>query len=335
MKTYTFYVSGTHCASCKILIEDILNEQTGIHNINVDIKNETVSFETDLKNSKEELMNMFAEKIKQNGYLLSLEKNTEEKDGNSIIWQAITIGLLFLTVFFLLQKSGILNFGIGGQVTPLTSFLIGLVASVSSCLAIVGGLILSISAKIIRDDSKNKTPLYLFHIGRLMSFVILGGVLGFMGKELGVNYVFSSILGLFASLIMIVLGFNLVGVFKKSKFTLPSGIFSFFRRFEHQMFAPLLLGIGTFFLPCGFTQSMQMSALSSGSFVEGSLIMFFFALGTLPMLVLLSFGSVSFASSKYAPLFFKSAGVVVIGLGLFALLSGFAGLGIINPLFNL
>jgi sulfite exporter TauE/SafE len=134
---------------------------------------------------------------------------------------------------------------------------------------------------------------------------------------------------------MIVLGLNLIGVFKQSKLTLPSGIFNFFRKVEHQTFAPLLLGVGTFFLPCGFTQSMQVSALSSGSFISGSLIMLSFALGTLPMLALLSFGSASFAHSKYAPLFFKSAGIVVIGLGLFALLAGLAGLGIINPLFNI
>ena len=55
MKTYTFHVSGTHCASCKILIEDILNEQIGIQNTHVDLKNEIVSVETELDNSKHEL----------------------------------------------------------------------------------------------------------------------------------------------------------------------------------------------------------------------------------------------------------------------------------------
>ncbi len=30
---------------------------------------------------------------------------------------------------------------------------------------------------------------------------------------------------------------------------------------------PIIVGVGTFFLPCGFTQSMQIAALSSGSFV--------------------------------------------------------------------
>ena len=80
---------------------------------------------------------------------------------------------------------------------------------------------------------------------------------------------------------------------------------------------------------------MQVAALSSGSFISGMGLMFAFALGTLPMLALLSFSSVSFAHSKHAPLFFKSAGVLVIGLGAFALLAGLAGLGVIDPLFNI
>lgn len=80
---------------------------------------------------------------------------------------------------------------------------------------------------------------------------------------------------------------------------------------------------------------MQIVALSSGSFVTGSLIMLAFALGTFPVLALLSFGSASLAQSKYAPLFFKTAGVVVVGLGIFSLLGGLAGLGIIRPLFNI
>lgn len=339
MKNYTLHISGTHCASCKILVEDILNEQIGIRNTNVDIKNETVSFETDLDDSKHKLAEMLTEKIKHNGYSLSVEKIIHEKKNDNNIWKALIIGLIFLALFFILQKSGVLNLGIGGQITPTTSFIIGLIASVSSCLAIVGGLILSISAKLAEDDKKNKLndkkPLYLFHIGRLVGFVILGGVLGLIGKTIGINFIFSAVLGLIASAVMILLGLNLIGIFKKSKITLPSGIFSFFRKVEHQTFAPLILGASTFFLPCGFTQSMQISAISSGSFISGAMIMFFFALGTLPVLAFLSFGSISFAQSKYAQLFFKSAGIVVIGLGLFGLLSQLAGLGIINPLFNI
>src|SRR3990167_3194124 len=339
MKTYTFHVSGTHCPSCKILIEDVLNEHSLIKNARVNLKTETVEIETDSDQSPEALAQALTDKIKPNGYKLSAEKSAQAQPSNDVIWQALPIGLAFLVLFFLLQKSGILNICIGGQITPVTSFIIGLIASVSSCLAIVGGLVLSLSAKISQDEVSDTKTFLLFHTGRLVSFAVLGGVLGLVGNAIGINFTFTAILGLVASIVMLLLGLNLVGVFAKNKVALPSGIFqkitSAFRKIEHKTFTPLVIGFGTFFLPCGFTQSMQIVAISSGSFISGFLIMFAFALGTLPMLAFLSFGSASFAHGKHAPIFFKSAGVVVIGLGIFALLSGLAGLGIINPLFSI
>lgn len=334
-KNYTLHVYGTHCPSCKIFIEDTLNEQIGIEKTRVDLKNETVTIETTLDESQHKLAEILTEKIQRNGYILSVEKIVQEKKPDDVIWKAIPIGLVFLILFFILQKSGILNLGIGGTTTPVTSFIIGLIASVSSCLAIVGGLVLSLSAKVSQDNVSDTKTFLLFHIGRLVSFAVLGGVLGAVGSAIGINFTFTAILGLLASIVMLLLGLNLVGVFVKNKIALPSGIFNFFRKIEHKTFTPLIIGFATFFLPCGFTQSMQVSALGSGSFISGLLIMLAFALGTLPMLVLLSFGSASFAHGKHAPLFFKSAGVIVIGLGLFALLAGLAGLGIIDPLFNI
>lgn len=333
-KTYIFHVTGTHCAACKILIEDILKEQEFVKNVRVDLKKEIIEIETDSDQSTEEIAAILTSKTKANGYIVSVEKIILEKK-DDIIWKALPIGLVFLVLFFLLQKSGILNLGIGGQTTPQASFIIGLIASVSSCLAIVGGLVLSLSAKISEDNVSDTKTFFIFHLGRLASFAVLGGTLGLIGNAIGINFTFGAILGIIASLVMLTLGLNLMGIFAKNKITLPSGIFNFFRKIEHKTFTPLIIGISTFFLPCGFTQSMQVAALSSGSFISGFLIMFAFALGTLPMLALLSFGSASFAHSKHAPLFFKSAGVVVIGLGIFALLAQLAGLGIINPLFNI
>ena len=123
-KTYTFHVDGTHCASCKILIEDILNEQEFVKNVRVDLKKETVDIETDSEQSPEELVQLLTSKVKSNGYTLSVEKIMQEKKGDSVIWKAIPIGLAFLVLFFILQKSGILNLGIGGKTTPVISFII-------------------------------------------------------------------------------------------------------------------------------------------------------------------------------------------------------------------
>ncbi len=334
MKTITFHVSGTHCPSCKIFIEDALREHVGIIRADVDLKTETVSVETSLDENDRALAETLTEKIKDNGYRLSLEKGVREKDGGAV-WQALPIGLAFLGLFFFIQKSGILDFGLGGVITPTTSFIIGLVASVSSCLAVVGGLVLSLSATISQDKVSDIKPMMLFHGGRLASFAVLGGVLGALGGLIGISFIVTAVLGIIASSVMILLGLHLIGVLEKSRITLPAGVFGFFRTIEHQTITPFLVGAGTFFLPCGFTQAMQVAALSSGSFLSGLFIMLAFALGTLPMLALLSFGSASFAQSKYAPVFFKSAGVVVVGLGAFALLAGLAGLGVIEPLFSI
>ncbi|MBI3305554.1 sulfite exporter TauE/SafE family protein [Candidatus Nomurabacteria bacterium] len=345
LKTYIFHVSGTHCASCKILIEDVLREENLTKSVRVDLKKETVEVETESGKSPEEIADILNEKIKSNGYTLSVDKIARQDlaKADNVIWKAIPIGLVFLILFFMLQKSGILNFGLGGKTTSATGFIIGLIASVSSCLAIVGGLVLSLSAKISqdnKDENKSDTKTFmLFHAGRLASFAILGGILGLVGNAIGINFTFTAILGIAASIVMLMLGLNLVGVFMKNKIALPAGIFqkvsSVFRKIEHKTLTPLVVGFGTFFLPCGFTQSMQIAAIGSGSFITGMLIMFAFALGTLPVLALLSFGSASFAHGKHAPLFFKSAGVVVIGLGIFALLAGLAGIGIISPLFSI
>jgi copper chaperone CopZ len=70
MKILTFHVSGTHCPSCKIFIEDTLNEQIGIERTQVDLKNETVLIETTLDESQHKLLENFDaevhEKLKLN-----------------------------------------------------------------------------------------------------------------------------------------------------------------------------------------------------------------------------------------------------------------------------
>ena len=218
MKTITLHVSDTHCNSCKIFIEDVLNEQIGIENAQVDLKNEMVSFDTTLKDSQNKLAEILTEKIKRNGYSLSVEKKAKAKKDTGVIWQAVPIGLSLLAIFFIAQKSGILIFGLGGTVTPVTSFIIGLVASVSSCLAVVGGLVLSLSATVSQDKISDIKPMMLFHGGRLISFAVLGGVLGALGSAVGTSFTATAVLGIVASIVMIALGLNLVGVFEKNMF---------------------------------------------------------------------------------------------------------------------
>jgi sulfite exporter TauE/SafE/copper chaperone CopZ len=336
MTKQKLYVNGTHCNACKIMIEDIIGEQSGVQRVSVDLSEQSVTVEGDISENKEELVRQWTEKLKKHGYEIFLEQPmTSKKD--PIKLSAVLLGAGVLVLFFIFQRMGIVDLGFEGELTPWTALIIGGIASLSTCLAVVGGLILSFSANISRDVTSTK-PFTLFHIGRLLGFAVLGGTLGAIGSAIEINYTISSVLGVVVSLIMIILGANLLGLLRKNgglQITLPGSIFRRFKKIENGFFAPFIVGIGTFFLPCGFTQSMQLAALSSGSFISGGLIMGAFAIGTLPMLATLSFGSYRFSKTKYAATFFQAAGVMVMGLGIFAFLSALAGLGIIRPLFNI
>ena len=101
-------------------------------------------------------------------------------------------------------------------------------------------------------------------------------------------------MSLSVALFMLALGLNLLDVFRWARPLQPSMPGFISKRalgttgMTHT-FTPALVGGATFFLPCGFTQAMQLYAVSTGSPVSGALTMFFFALGTLPALGLLEF----------------------------------------------
>lgn len=62
--------------------------------------------------------------------------------------------------------------------------------------------------------------------------------------------------------------------------------------------------------------------------------MFTFALGTLPVLALLSFSSLGIHKKAQSGVFFKTAGLVVIFFAVFNIINALAAAGVIQPVFN-
>jgi len=79
---------------------------------------------------------------------------------------------------------------------------------------------------------------------------------------------------------------------------------------------------------------MQIYTLSTGGFFTGGLTMLSFALGTLPVLALISFSSFSIKNSSKSGIFFKTAGLIVIMFAIFNLLNSLAVIGFLPPIFN-
>lgn len=337
-KTFTFHVNGMHCTACVVLTESELKEVKGITHAKTSLAEKRVEVTGEFGDrSQEQMLNELNEVLKPHGYSLSLEA-----EKNLIRWSeftyALPISALFVVAFILLQKLGIVNLVNTADVTYGTAFVIGLIASVSTCMAVVGGIVLSLSASFAKEGDKVR-PQALFHVGRLVSFFFLGGLIGVLGSvfQLGTTGMF--VLGLIVALVLLILGMNLLDIFpgmKKLQPTMPMGLGSrvYGLKNVNHVLTPLVVGVVTFFLPCGFTQSMQIYTLTTGSFLKGGLTMLAFALGTLPVFTLLSFSSLGIHKKAQSGIFFKTAGLIVIFFAIFNLINTLAGAGLIDPVFS-
>lgn len=337
-KTYKFHVNGMHCSACVLMTESELKDLPNVTNAVSSLKKNSVEVTGDFgEKSQEQVATDLSQALKKHGYTLSVEKQTQSKNWSDFKI-AVPIALAFIALFVILQKIGLLNLVGSGKVTYSTAFVIGIIASLSTCMAVVGGLVLSMSATFAKEGDKVK-PQLMFHVGRIVSFFVLGGVIGMLGSAFTLNTSGTFTLSLVIGIVMLILGVNLLDVFPWAKKLQPSmpkflskhalGV----SKFNHT-FTPLLMGIVTFFLPCGFTQSMQIYSLSTGSFMAGGLTMLAFALGTLPILALISFSSFSIQKSAWSGMFFKSAGLIVIAFALFNLINSLVVIGLISPVFN-
>lgn len=292
MNKCTYYVKGMHCAACEVLIEKKLVSNGDAKKARASLKDNKVDIYYDSSAPKtSELNKLFS----SDGYTFST--NVTDKPINKMYTFGILILILVTFVFF--EKNGLLS---GVNVSSTSSlgafFLFGFAASISTCAALVGGIIISMSKKWNEmyagaSESVRAKPFILFNIGRVIAFGILGGLLGTIGNIFSISTTLSSVFVIVISVLMIFLGLQMVGLnYFSIKF--PKTLTSKFideKRFSGNLM-PLFLGAGTFFVPCGFTLVAQTIALTSGSFLQGSLIMLAFVLGTLPMLSLISFTSI-------------------------------------------
>ena len=326
-KEHIYYVKGMHCASCEILIEKRLLELENIKSAEVSTtKGEVLIEYEDKKPSLERLNEIF----KKEGYVFS-DQPSEIINGFKPREFFITlgIGLLIIIGFIALNRfglSGLIN--VGSKSSLPMFFVFGLLAGISSCAALVGGLILSMSkqwGELYSDSEytwKKIQPHLIFNAGRLISYGILGAALGAIGSKLNFSLKFGPILVIAVSVMMIFLAFQMFGfkAFRKFQFTMPKFMTRFIANESNfkGRYMPFLMGAFTFFLPCGFTITAQGLALISGNAIQGGLIMFLFALGTLPMLLLIGLSSVKFLQKPHlAERFLKVAGILVLFFALY------------------
>jgi len=336
----TVPIIGMHCKSCELLIEEQLNEIKAVKKARVNFHRgqAEIFYEGNLD------QNEINKAVQEAGYQVG---STNDKrlfiSRNKTDYQDLAIAFLILIgVYFILKGLGITNISFNtsedGLTVPIV-LLVGLTAGISSCMALVGGLILGISAKHNEQHPEATAgqkfrPHLFFNLGRILTFAVLGGVLGLIGSSFQLSATALGALTVFIGLVMLIMGLQIIEIFpwiSHFKLTLPKGISRVLGLKRHQQEYShknsMILGGLTFFLPCGFTTAMQIYAVGSGSFTTGALIMSLFALGTAPGLLGIG-GLTAMVKGIFARRFFKFAGLAVIAFAFLNIANGFNLTGI-------
>lgn len=326
-----------HCASCEVMIERKWGKIPGVEKVKVNHANGRA----EILCTEEPDLGRLQNEIAKHGYTVYHENDpagatvfiAHKPTKKDYIETGVVFAVILVLYLILKQLDVLPDLGVSENMSYGFVFVIGLVAAMSTCIAVTGGLLLAVAGKYnerypnLTGAQKFRPHIY-FNIGRIVSYTVLGGVVGGLGSMLTLSTKTTGFITILASVVMILLGFQLLKIFPGLRRFQPK-MPKFIAHKIHNLSSteskagPFVLGAGTFFLPCGFTQALQLYVLSTGDITTGAITMFFFSLGTLPALLSLSALS-SFAKGGFQRYFMKAAGIVVILLGFFNINNGLA-----------
>ncbi|WP_432662326.1 sulfite exporter TauE/SafE family protein [Wukongibacter baidiensis] len=318
MEKISFNIDGMVCANCERRIEGNLLMVEGVEEAKASMKKSKVDIIYD------------GNKVDTSSLIKTIEKQGYEVifEARSSFKTVIPLVILLFAGFYIIQNT--IGFNFIPKVTEEMGYglilMVGLLTSIH-CIAMCGGLALSQS---VGSETKARkfTPSLLYNGGRIISYTIIGGLVGGLGGIISPSGQFKGIVAVFAGVFMFALGLKMLNIIH-----LPSWIKLKMPKLNLRVnnvsspLAPLFVGLLNGFMPCGPLQTMQLYALGTGSVMKGALSMFFFSLGTVPLMF--GFGAItSLIGRKSGKKIMKLSAVLVMALGIIMLNRGLALSGI-------
>lgn len=334
----TLFIEGMTCHSCETRITKRLKTIQGVTQAEAEYQNSKVQVTYDIRRTNN---NIIIKAIEELGY--TIRPTPQHKRGSNVKQQrnsrinftkllffGVMIYLIYLTfqnleLDFLPRVNQNMGYGI--------LFIVGMLTSLH-CIAMCGGINLS-QCVTNKFDSGHRNlgklkPSILYNTGRVISYTLIGGLVGGIGSVVSFSGWAKGIVAIFAGILMVIMGLNMLNIFPALRKFNP-GMPRVLSRLSGQngKRGPFYVGLFNGLMPCGPLQTMQIYALGTGSVIVGATSMFFFSLGTVPLIF--GLGAVSsFLSSNFTQKMMKMSAVLVIILGIIMLnrglgLSGIAG----------
>ncbi|HEY3438283.1 MAG TPA: sulfite exporter TauE/SafE family protein [Actinotalea sp.] len=318
-------VQGMTCRACEVRVGKALRAVPGVETVRVSAPRGTARVRTSGRVPSAALRAA----ITRAGYTLGADDRSWVSRDRSV-WTDVGIAVGALAGIVVLARllgvddaaARLRDSATGGSLALIA--LLGVTAGISTCMALVGGLVLAVSARHAErhpgaTTAQRLVPHLAFNAGRVVGFGLLGAVLGAVGSAVRLSGGAVALLTVVVSLSMVAVGLQLTKISPRlARLTpaLPAGIASRIRLDRaagsgYSAVRTALLGAATFLLPCGFTQVAQIYALSTGSPVRAGVVMSVFALGTVPGLLGIG-GLTAVVRGRGAPRLFRFAGVVVL-----------------------
>ncbi|QCR84811.1 sulfite exporter TauE/SafE family protein [Moraxella osloensis] len=174
----------------------------------------------------------------------------------------------------------------------LAAFSMGLFGS-PHCLGMCGGIVTAFGLSMQHvSDSKKNGLILTYHLGRLISYSLLGLIASLVGVAIFQSIMSNSAPRIVLGAVLVLIGLAMLGLplfnqlekfgmrFWQSLAPIRKKVFPI-DSFGKALFAGLLWG----FLPCGLVYGALMMAIAGNNVATGAALMFVFGLGTMPMLI--------------------------------------------------
>lgn len=216
---------------------------------------------------------------------------------------------------------------------------LGFLGSFGHCLGMCGPLTVAFS--LSENNPASRQIPWQFHLllnlGRILSYAVVGGMIGGLGSVViasgqmaGIGSLFRQGIAIFTGILLILLGLSQINPKVFHKFPIihplsPQNLHNHLSKImvnislQNKAFTPFLLGLIWGLIPCGFLYTAQIKAAETGDLGLGMATMLAFGMGTLPTMLGVGLLTEQFTADRRSQLF-RLGGWITLTIGVLTLL---------------